>query len=252
MPQLRQNIKEWIKATFPGAVTTYRNLYYGRAETAVPENFGHAENMKEVFTRVFHENTWMDDQSASGRGSNLEQTRVLRAELPRLLAKFNVRTMLDAPCGDFNWMKETELGIEQYIGADIVEEIVAANQRMYANDNRRFLKLDLTKDVIPEVDLILCRDGLVHLSFADIGAALENFKASGSAYLLTTTFPSRDVNKNSPTSGAWRPLNLSLSPFNFPAPLELINEECTEGDGDWADKSLGLWRLAEIESPKTV
>jgi hypothetical protein len=44
-------------------------------------------------------------------------------------------------------------------------------------------------------------------------------------------------------TGDWRPINLERAPFNWPAPVELIVEECTESGGVFADKSLGLWRI---------
>ena len=47
-------------------------------------------------------------------------------------------------------------------------------------------------------------------------------------------------------TGDWRPLDLERDPFGFPAPLELLNERCTEGGGIFADKSLGLWRTADL------
>jgi hypothetical protein len=46
---------------------------------------------------------------------------------------------------------------------------------------------DLTRDPLPKVDLVLCRDCLVHLSFDDIYESLDNLRRSGSMLLLTTT-----------------------------------------------------------------
>src|SRR5262249_226159 len=104
---------------------------------------------------------------------------------------------------------------------------------------------DVTSDKLPGADIILSRDLLVHLSFRDIAAALENFKQSMSEYLLTTTFP-RTTRNIDILSGDWRPINLQLPPFNFPEPLRLINENCTEHGGRYADKSLGLWKLDDL------
>jgi hypothetical protein len=98
------------------------------------------------------------------------------------------------------------------------------------------------------VDLILCRDCLVHLSLADIDAALKNIARSGSTYLAATTFPGRGVNPDIKTGG-WRPLDLQAHPFYFPEPLAIINEQCTEAAGLYADKSLAVWRV--IDLPQT-
>jgi hypothetical protein len=63
--------------------------------------------------------------------------------------------------------------------------------------------------------------------------------------LLTTTFTSTRANHDIVT-GDWRPIMLQQAPYGFPEPVALINEGCTEFDGRYPDKSLGLWRLADL------
>lgn len=200
--------------------------------------------MKPVFESIHDKRTWDELESISGPGSTLRQTAALRADLPLLLQEIDARTMLDAPCGDFNWMKEVNLNLD-YTGADIVKELVQRNQQHYSASNRRFVELDISRDKLPRVDVILCRDCLVHFSFKVIYSALNNFKRSGSQYLLTTTYTGEKENINTVTGG-WRKLNLQLAPFNFPMPLNLINERSTEANGQSADKSLGLWRISDL------
>jgi hypothetical protein len=137
-------------------------------------------------------------------------------------------------------MRHVDLGIP-YIGADIVGELVERNAREFGSARRRFVRLDLTTDNLPRVDLVLCRDALVHFSYAHIWSAIENIKRSGAEYLLTTTFVDRR-NKNIPTGG-WRRLNLEAPPFSFPQPLELIDEQCQPR---CAEKHLALWRVRDL------
>jgi hypothetical protein len=205
-----------------------------------------AAAMPQIFTEIFERNVWLGDESRSGQGSDMIQTEVIRRALPNLIRQFSVTTMLDAPCGDFNWMKTINLDVN-YMGGDIVATLIENNNRQYASSSRCFRILDVCRDELPTVDLVLCRDLLVHLSFDDAMRALTNFQRSGSRYLLTTTFSDRQANDNVQT-GQWRPLNLRLTPFNLPEPLVTINEGCTEWDGAWADKCLGLWRLADIRT----
>jgi hypothetical protein len=200
---------------------------------------------KNVFTKIYRRNLWEDPESLSGPGSNLAQTEVVRQALPELLRRHGCRTMLDAPCGDFHWMKEVPLDLDLYIGADIVEELVASNRKLYGTERILFRRLNIITDPAPKVDLILCRDGLVHLSFRDALAALRNFARSGSSFLLTTTHTDRARNEDIVT-GQWRPINPMLPPFGFPEPLELINERYTLGEGLYRDKSLGLWRISDL------
>ncbi|MGE7610416.1 class I SAM-dependent methyltransferase, partial [Peribacillus frigoritolerans] len=113
-------------------------------------------------------------------------------------------------------------------------------------NNVQFFHMDITKDRLPTGDLILCRDCLVHFSLSDIHSALNNFKAGESSYLLTTTFTNLTFNQEIIT-GSWRPLNLEIEPFNFPKPILVINENFTEGEMNYTDKSLALWDLNIIK-----
>jgi hypothetical protein len=95
-------------------------------------------------------------------------------------------------------------------------------------------------------DLIFVRDCLVHFSDEDVKTALRQICSSGCKYFLTTIFP--DSKKNLPIeTGEWRPLNLLIPPFNLPLPIEVFSEGCSENDGKYADKSLGLWHLDQLQ-----
>ncbi len=200
--------------------------------------------MKKIFEEFYRLDHFYDEESKSGPGSNLRQTATVRSILPMVLKEFHIKTMLDIPCGDFNWMKEVDLGECQYQGADIVRDIVKRNKTHYSNDKRTFMWGDITSSTLRQFDLIFCRDCFVHFSYDDITRALINIKRSMSKYLLTTTFVKRsnqDIN-----TGGWRPVNLETHPFSFPTPLQIFNENCTEDGGRYNDKSLALWSIADI------
>lgn len=203
---------------------------------------------RQQFRHIFQEGGFGNSPSLSGEGSDWEQTRVIREELPRLLREFSVRSVFDIPCGDWYWMQQVDLSGIRYIGGDIVPELIQRNSAKFGTtEDRVFVVRDLCGDELPRVDLVLCRDCLVHLTLRDGRNALKNIQRSGSRYLLTTTYTSRTINPELNPS-FFRPLNLQLPPFNLPAPLRLITEGCTEGDGAFADKSLGLWDLANVNN----
>lgn len=153
--------------------------------------------------------------------------------------------MLDIPCGDFNWMRNVNLNGINYVGADIVADLVVANQKSNNSELISFELLNLVEDALPKVDLILSRDCLVHFSYDDIRKALANIISSGSKYLLTTSFVDRERNYNIAT-GEWRPINLNIAPFNFPESEMVLNENCTQDDGAFPDKSLMLWKIEDL------
>ena len=119
------------------------------------------------------------------------------------------------------------------------------NQNKFEKMNIKFKLIDLIEDQLPDSDLIFCRDCLVHLSFEDIFKALRNIKKSNIKYFMTTNFNNRNSNKNIAT-GSWRTINFLEKPFNFPMPLENINENCTEGGNIFKDKSLLLWEIKNL------
>ena len=207
----------------------------------------HGRELEEIFTYIYRANLWGSDESLSGVGSEHSATQHLQAAIPALLRQLRARTLLDIPCGDFAWLSRAALELDEYIGADIVEELVARNTARYAaqGSGRRFIKRDLTSDLLPRADVVLCRDCLVHLSYQQIFQAFANLKRSRSTYLLTTTFAELDVNHDIAT-GDWRPLNFQLPPFRLPDPVALLIEGCTEEGGAYADKALGLWEIAAL------
>lgn len=242
MRQIKQAL-----GSVPGLRSAYRFVLYPYARARSRQEVARLRNStaEEVFTDIFRGNRWGGIESVSGEGSNLLQTRVVREALPSVLRQFSLHSMLDIPCGDFHWMKHVDLQGVDYTGADIVPDLIARNAQQHEAPQVHFRKLNLLEDKLPEVDLVFCRDCLVHLSFADTFTGLRNICDSGSRYLLTTTFPSRQTNADIVT-GMWRTINLEAPPFSLPPPLMLINEECTESDGEFRDKSLGLWKVADI------
>lgn len=204
------------------------------------------ENLKNRFSKIYFQNIFGGKVSRSGSGSDMVQTAEIRRELPKLIQEYGIRTFMDAPCGDLHWMKETALNVGHYIGVDIVGPLIEKNRKAFGKAGTSFLCLDLAKDELPQADIIFCRDCLVHLTYDEICKVIANFKRSNSTYLLTTTFTDRRDNIDLVLENIWRPLNLEMPPFNFPKPLKLINEKCTEDNNQYTDKSLGLWRLDEI------
>lgn len=204
-----------------------------------------ARSPRSVFEKIYKSNLWGAHESRSGTGSDLYQTRRVRKYLPELVERLEVSSLLDLPCGDFYWMQSVNLNCA-YIGADLVGELVNDNNSKFGDGQKQFRCLDLLSEIPPKCDLVLTRDLLVHFSFLDAQQALRNLSESGARWLLTTTFPKVTENRDI-RSGRWRPINLELHPFNFPAPVELLNEGCTEAGGRYADKSLGLWRIEDLQ-----
>jgi hypothetical protein len=200
-------------------------------------------NREQVFLNIYEDNYWDGNISVSGPGSSLESTQALRKALPNLLATLGARSILDIPCGDFQWMKDVPLGIDKYIGADIVLPLIQNNREAFG-DRGEFFHVDLLRDRLPSADIIFCRDCLVHLSFREIQLALRNIKRAFPKHFITTTFPYQKENADTVTP-YWRALNMQLTPFNFPKPSHLI-KDFSDSQGDHSGKYLGVWRTDDL------
>jgi len=230
-------IKRIIKSNFPGVVNLmsriYNDLYHLRF---------YGRDRARVFSKIYKTNYWSSEESVSGPGSTLQNTISVREGLVEIMATHRISTLLDVPCGDFNWMKEIDFSRIKYVGMDIVPELISRNNLNFKNENRSFQVVDLVTEPLPKVDLIFCRDCLVHLSYEDAKSAIANMKRSGSTFLLTTTFTKHS--NRAIVTGNWRPINLERFPFSFPKPILLLSEQFQDNLN--ADKSLGLWRISDL------
>lgn len=236
MNQLRKSLKD----NFPLVFRFLASIYY-----FILELFSDKSRTQIIFNKIYKVNNWGDSQSVSGPGSNLQNTENLRKELPLILKELDIKSFLDIPCGDFFWMKEITLPLDSYIGADVVDELIARNRRFYGNEKKKFINLDITIDKLPDVDAVFCRDCLPHLSFNLIKASIRVIKHSNSKYLFTSTYISCKENKDI-YIGGFRPVNLQIMPFNFPNPMKIISDRCTTENEILEDKSIGIWRIEDI------
>jgi hypothetical protein len=192
--------------------------------------------------------------SVNGPGSSIEFTKTLRTELPLLLKKYRVLTMLDAPCGDWTWMRTIDISfLASYIGMDVEPRLIEANT-INAGDQRPncvWVRANLLKrQRFPTVDLILCRDFLAHLTNDYIERTLEKFKASGSTYLLASNYPgaSNEFEYDADTyDSPWRgyierPHDLTKWPFGLKQ-IDAITEQTPPGGVIAREHELGLFLL---------
>ena len=205
------------------------------------------EGAEDRFTWIYESKLWRGSESRSGAGSSLEATRTIRERLPRLIERHGVEHLLDAPCGDFHWMQEVvrELPELRYTGGDIVERLIGENRRRFGSERVRFARLDITRDALPAADLMLVRDCLFHLSYADVSRFLANLARSEIALLLTTTnvIAGQDIENLDIESGDFRPIDIFAEPFGFP-PSAL--EDFDDSDVSAIGKRMYLFRVAPL------
>ena len=230
------------------ALFLHLKIFYKKYFRFLKKRVRQSEDIGDVFKQIYLKNCWGSANTISGPGSELTATQTLIPQLNKLLDEYKINSILDIPCGDFNWMRHVDLKGHIYIGVDIVSELIESNIQKYKNGEIDFKVLNLTSDKLPCADLILCRDGLVHFSYKEIFKALRQIKQSGTKYLLTTTFNRFPTNYDI-TTGEWRPLNLQLKPFNFPDPICSIIEYVPSNLPVQYTKLLSMWEINSIGIP---
>ena len=203
------------------------------------------DNLELTFFRHMINHQQKGLQSLSGPSSTLIRTKEIREQLPRVFKQYRAESLADAGCGDLNWMQHllAQNIIKTYIGLDIVDTLIQQMSRKFKESYFvNFYRKDIRNDTLPMVDVVLCRDVLFHFSEKDIFAFLQNFLDSGSTYLLTTTHKNNNsfINQDIET-GKWRYLDLLQQPYNFPEPLEKLDD----GGGD---RYLCLWSRDQISN----
>jgi len=191
----------------------------------------------------YKENRKNGIESVSGFGSFLRNARETMTFLEKIIRKYEIKSISDCPSGDWNWMQYINLAEIDYIGYDIIEELVVINNLKFSKENINFEVLDILKDVPRKSDLLICRDLLFHLSLEQQAVAIENIRKSGSTYFMTTTYPWITNNKElAPeelkAQWGWRMINVEKAPFNCSNPIDRAVE-----NGNCHNREQRLYRL---------
>ena len=196
------------------------------------------------FDFIYKTNYWKSSfiGSRSGRGSDFETTEKIRVSLSNFIKKNEIKSILDIPCGDFYWIPLIGLDNISYFGADIVDDLIKLNEKKFKEPNLKFLKLDITQDKLPEVDLIFSRDCLVHLDDKEIFSTISNIRKTKADYFATTIFVERFDNNKSKLSDNWRPINLTKDPFNLGNPDFILDDS----NNNQKDKRIAIWKISNI------
>lgn len=201
--------------------------------------------LQKVFTEIFQTNGFGGSESISGPGSDLASTEMLRSKLPALFRSFGINRIVDAPCGDMNWMRHVKYGFDLFIGVDVVRDLIERLKTEFPSGNIHFQTANICEDILPRADAVFCRDCFGHLSFANIRQATRLLKLSGSQFMITTTFPEVDNSDIHP--GGWRQINLEGEPFRWPSPMKLIRENTPDREDIWTrQKCLGVWPIVAL------
>jgi 2-polyprenyl-3-methyl-5-hydroxy-6-metoxy-1,4-benzoquinol methylase len=237
-----QTFKEWTRHGMY-RLNLFRYLDIVRRLRGIRVRTGLGDSVEARFQEIYDRGLWSAEEgqeSLSGSGSSRAATKGLITALTSGMSVLGCETLLDVGCGDWNWMQHETLPID-YLGIDVVESVIARNQQQFASPRVRFEVCNAISEPLPVVDMVLCREVLFHLSFADARRMLLNIAKSAN-YLCATTDIDIRFNSDIPT-GDFRPFNLLRPPFRLPQPQALIPDNAVR-----AGRFLGVWDSAALSA----
>lgn len=167
------------------------------------------ESASAVFERIYRQNVW---GYGSGHGSTPQATKPYRAYLEGFIAANAVGSIIDVGCGDWQSSRLIDWQGADYLGVDVVPELVARNQREFGGPGVRFEVAPENLADLAGADLLITKDVLQHVpntKVMELIAALPRFKY---ALLINDSAGSEPNGEIEP--GGWRALDLRLPPFN--------------------------------------
>ena len=176
-----------------------------------------SDDARSVFNNVYLKSAWGPDGEKSGPGSTILFTAHVREFLDRFIRDNHIKSMVDAPCGSFHWMRHVVDKVEDpeftYTGVDVADDVVV-RLRELGTPRCTFARADITADPLPHgADLIFSRDALQHLAPLQIVRALRTFRDAAPRFLAVGGYP-RGENRVI-TTGECFLVNLMREPFNL-------------------------------------
>ena len=158
-------------------------------------------------------------ESLSGQGSWLRNTRETVEFINKVIDNYKIRSILDVGCGDWNWFKHVDIRDLNYLGWDADEQMINSNQSQFGSANIQFEVKDIVTSDYPKVDLVICRDVLFHMEFNTALAVIDRARES-SNLLISTSYRDNKVNTGPRVytdfdDWGYYDLNLSIEPFNL-------------------------------------
>jgi len=167
-----------------------------------------------VFDKIYASDTW---GFGSGHGSLPSVTITYRNLLEQFIKINDIKSVVDYGCGDWQFSRLVDWNNVEYTGIDIASNVIQDNLKKYSANNVKFIETPADSNDVPPADLLIIKDVLQHLSDDEVKLFIKNILPRFKFALITNcTEPLSDLNR-AISSGEFRPLDISKSPFNLKA-----------------------------------
>jgi 2-polyprenyl-3-methyl-5-hydroxy-6-metoxy-1,4-benzoquinol methylase len=177
------------------------------------------DSYQTVFTTIYDKGMWGRNNLGvghSGGGSTVENTSVYTDFLRNFIDTHEIKSIVDAGCGDWEFSRYIDWGAIKYIGYDVVEHVIKNNSVRYAKPNISFIHANFLKEDLPSADLLICKHVLQHIPNQDIILFLAQLPKFKYCLITNEVNPGTLSSHNDDTSiGGGHKVDLSRPPFNL-------------------------------------
>jgi SAM-dependent methyltransferase len=175
---------------------------------------------RQAFEDIYRSARWGTNakgEGNSGTGSTARSTLLYRTFLQQFLRDNEIRSVVDAGCGDWEFSNLLDWTGVDYRGYDIVEAVIAADTKKYARANIHFFAANIVETNLPPADLLISKHVLQHLSNSDVQKFLAQLPKYKHVLLIngvdrmTLSADNTDI-----AAGGYRELDVTRPPFNVP------------------------------------
>ena len=173
---------------------------------------------KQVFEDIYRSAKWGTNGNGdgnSGTGSTAHATLLYRTFLQQFLKDNEIRSVVDAGCGDWEFSSLLDWTGIDYRGYDIVDAVVAANTKKFGKPKIRFFAANIVETDLTPADLLISKHVLQHLSNRDVSKFLTQIPKYKHVLLIngvdraTMSAANHDI-----AAGDYRELDVTRPPFN--------------------------------------
>jgi SAM-dependent methyltransferase len=195
----------------------------------------------EAFDFIYKENYW---EKGSGHGSSPDVTLEYRALLEKIIVEYNIKSIVDFGCGDWQFSRYIDWHGASYIGYDVVKNVIDRNIELYTKPDVKFLHLPSENmGNIETADLYIAKEVFQHLPNAEVQRLL-NIALVKYKYLLITNAVPFALNKTRQDKtrqdnrdiafGYFRYLDVTMPPFTLEAIFsQILKIPSPDGEVAW-------------------
>lgn len=210
-----------------------------RVAEGVPEMMSNETKIGDRFLNIYRENEW---SNGSGPGSFPQFNEPFLEYLENLISATAISSIVDIGCGDFQLWRGFHFRNCNYLGLDVVEQVVAENQK-FATESIKFRVMPSDLNELPEADLYVIKDVLIHLDNAESQRLIAAARRRSAMVLFVNNVDNVESNYNLDIEiGDFRPVDVSRSPFNLKVEHALVYGKASQYDPRWPSPLARLFR----------